>query len=153
MWFWWRGSMRNQARVFLQKVDRCIYSSVIELLLFTRLMAYYQNIFSVFLWKSKLCRYHWFVVTPPVTFSSPQFTNFVDQQNVGREKSMNCCFSHEVLRSAASTRSDAYSKNAVLQALPRPKESEILRSGACILGRTLRGRWTLSRALERWESR
>ena len=34
---------------FLQKVDRGIYSSVIELLLFTRLMAYYQNIFSVFL--------------------------------------------------------------------------------------------------------
>ena len=79
---------------FLQKVDRCIYSSVTELLLFTRLMAYYQNIFSVFLWKSKLCRHHWFVFTPPVTFSSPQFTNFVDQQNVGWEKSMNCCFFH-----------------------------------------------------------
>ena len=71
---------------FLQKVDRGIYSSVIELLLFTRLMAYYQNIFSVFLWKNKLCRHLWFAVTPHVTFSSPQFTNFVDQQNVGWEE-------------------------------------------------------------------
>lgn len=41
-------------------------------------------------------------------------------------------FSYESLRSAASTRSDAHFKNAVLQPLPRPKESEILRRGACI---------------------
>ena len=47
-----------------------------------------------------------------------------------REKYELLFFSYEVLRSAASTHSEAYSKNAVLQASPRPKESEILRSGA-----------------------
>lgn len=61
-----------------------------------------KYIFSISM-KNKLGRHLWFVVTPRVTFSlPPQFTNFVDQQNVGWEE-YELLFSYESLRSAAST--------------------------------------------------